>query len=350
MAEPSFQSQACKRIPPVEVGWLFGFLLVARVLAANAASLGETIVFTGMGDASAAVAVSGDRFLAASDEDNTLRLYRLSQPGQPVQTCNLNRLWSARKKAPEMDLEGAARIGQRVFWISSHGRNADGDHAPRRHALFALDLTEAGDTVTLRPVGQIYTNLIAAVSRDPRFTGFRLAEAAERLPEAIGGLSIEALTDTPEGGLLIGFRNPIPAGRALIVPLLNPSEVVVGRPPRFGDPIQLDLGGLGLRGMGFAGGDYYVIGGPARGGREARLFSWKGGSDTPQPVAGVSLTGLNPESICFPEVAGRQTALVLSDDGNRKVNSQDGKSLPESEQQFRAVLIHRPPGSTSPRP
>ncbi len=350
MAERFFQSRLRKRILPIGVGWLFGFLVAPCVLAATAAGLDETFVFTGTGDASAAVAVSGDRFLAASDEDNTLRLYRLSQPGPPVQTCNLNRLWSARKKSPEMDLEGAARIGQRVFWISSHGRNADGEHAPRRHALFALDLTEAGDTVTLRPAGQIYTNLIADVSRDPRFAGFRLAEAAERLPEAMGGLSIEALTDTPAGGLWIGFRNPIPAGRALIVPLLNPSEVVAGRPPRFGDPIQLDLGGLGLRGMGCAGGEYYLIGGSAHGGREAQLFSWKGGSDPPQPVAGVRFTGLNPEGICFLEVAGRQTMLVLSDDGNRKVNGKDAKSLPESERRFRAVLIHRPPVRSPPRP
>ncbi len=41
------------------------------------------ITHRGMANASAVVAVDGDRFLAASDEDNTLRLYHTRADAEP---------------------------------------------------------------------------------------------------------------------------------------------------------------------------------------------------------------------------------------------------------------------------
>lgn len=303
------------------------------------AELAGPLVFTGMSDASAAVAIGGDRFVAANDEDNILRCYRVGEPGEPVQVFDLNRLWSTRKKSPEMDLEGAARIGQHTFWIGSHGRNADGEPAPRRHALFALELSGTSDAMTLCPAGRIYTNLIADLSRDPRYVAFDLAAAATCAPKAPGGLSIEALTETPEGSLLIGFRNPVPAGRALFVPLLNPLAVVEGHPPRFGDPLRLDLGGLGLRGAGRVGTMYYLIASHAGSGSGSRLFVWQGHSDAPRLLTNGTFSGLNPEGICFPELNGRQDMLLLSDDSVAAPKGKGGKSSPESERRFRAFPV-----------
>lgn len=228
----------------------FGLLLCALSLSANGADLIRPLVFTETCDAPAAVAANDDLFIVASDEDNILRCYRLTQPGKPVETFNLNSIPFAKKKSPEMDIEAAARLDLHIFWITSHGRKANGEDAPNRRLLFALELTETSGKVTLKPAGSVHKDLIADLSADLRFARFRPAEAAAHAPKSPDALNIEALSGTPSGHLLIGFRNPIPEGKALLVPLLNPNEVIAGQSPRFGDPILMDLGGLGLRGMG----------------------------------------------------------------------------------------------------
>lgn len=321
---------------------LFIWASLFTVLAANAGEVGLPLTFTGMSDASAAVALDADVFVAASDENNILRCYRQSQPGKPVFTYDLNPLFVTghKKKKPEADLEGAARLGQRIFWIGSHGRNAAGEAAPNRQRLFALEFGGTGTNITVKPVGRVYTNLIANLAADPKLAPFHFEEAAALPPKAPGGLSIEALAATPEGALLIGFRSPVPGGRALLVPLTNPNELMDGQPPKFGDPILLNLGGLGLRDMEWTGHGYYLIGGSSGEQHEAaRLFFWPGGTAAPQPIEEVKFKGLTPEGICFQDIAGQTSFLVLSDDGNRKVDGEKQKELPEAQQQFRAVRI-----------
>lgn len=119
-------------------------IFCAAVIGVRGAGLSEPLVFAGMCDASAAVALAGDLFAVANDEDNILRFYRLGQPGRPVHTYDLKSILFSKPKAPEADLEGAARLGERVFWITSHGRSAQGKLAPNRHRLFALELTQRG--------------------------------------------------------------------------------------------------------------------------------------------------------------------------------------------------------------
>lgn len=315
------------------------FLIWMIVFPLTSIATDRPLVFTGICDASAAAAVNSDLFVVANDEDNLLRFYRLSQPGAPVHVHEIGSPARNKKKQPEMDIEGAARIGSRVFWISSHGQNADGEFAPNRHRLFALDISDSTDGVRVRPVGTAYTNLVAEMAREPKLARFRLEHAALKKPKTRGGLNIEALTDTPEGALLIGFRNPIPENRALLVPLLNPDEVLTGKSAQFGDPILLDLGGFGLRGMGSMRGGYYLIAGPAQGDAESRLFFWRGGEAVPELLSNVSFAGLNPEGICFHDSDDRTDFLLLSDDGTRNLHGEDCKDLPASERQFRAVRI-----------
>lgn len=299
------------------------------------------LVFRGMCDASAAVQLDGNLFAVASDEDNILQFYRLDEPGDPVGSFDLRPSLFGSKKAPESDLEAAARIGNRVYWISSHGRDAAGNPAPGRHRFFALEVERHGTNVSLKPVGRAYTNLLAELVQEPALAQYNLAGASGRAPKAPGGLNIEALTDTPEGGLLIGFRNPIPEGRALIVPLLNPDEVVAGRRPRLAPSILLDLGGLGLRGMGSADHGYYLIAGPADREADCRLYRWAGGTATPQRVGSIQLQGINPEGICFHDDQGRSEYVILSDDGTLSVDGKDCKKLPRKLRQFRAFRIAR---------
>ena len=302
----------------------------------RSAGLSEPLVFTGTCDASAAIALSGGMFVVVNDEDNVLRFYRTSQPGKPVQTYSLNPLFSPRPKLPEADLEGAARLGSRVFFISSHGRNKEGKFVPARNRFFALELTESAGEVAVQSVGKSYTNLVADLAHDPKYLRFRLAEAAERSPEQAGSFNIEGLAETPEGTLLIGFRSPIPERRALLAPLLNPNGVIADEPPKFGEPILLDLGGLGVRGIASAAPGYYLLAGPDDGNAPSRLFFWAGDASAPRALNEVQFPKVNPEGICFMDVGGRSDLLILSDDGSRKLRGKECKSLPEAERQFRA--------------
>src|SRR6267143_1742814 len=92
--------------------------------AAEAASLSDPATYFGMCDASAAVSLTSNLFIVANDEDNILRIYRRHPGGLPVLTCDLNSFLRVTGKSTEADLEGSARIGDRIYWISSHGRNA----------------------------------------------------------------------------------------------------------------------------------------------------------------------------------------------------------------------------------
>src|SRR5678815_5624216 len=100
------------------------------VLDASAAAperpVSAPTIYHGMCDASAAVALDGDHFAVGNDEDNRLRIYRTSQDGMPVQSRDLSAFLKVNPQRPESDLEGAAWLGDRIFWITSHGRNREG--------------------------------------------------------------------------------------------------------------------------------------------------------------------------------------------------------------------------------
>src|SRR5690349_1982196 len=102
-------------------------------------------VFTGTADASAAVALDADRFVVGSDEDSLLRVYRRSAPGKPVEIIDISRFLQLTKKSPETDIEAAARIGDRIYWITSHGENISGKDRPNRHRFFATDIRTNGE-------------------------------------------------------------------------------------------------------------------------------------------------------------------------------------------------------------
>jgi hypothetical protein len=310
-------------------------ILGLMAVVVRGANLGEPLIFTGTCDASASSALSGDLFVVANDEDNILRFYRMSQPGRPVQTFDLKPILPLKGKS-EMDLEGATRLGQKVFFISSHGRNAEGKFAPNRHRLFALQFTESAGKTTVQLSGKPYANLSADLANDPKYLRFHLTEAAGLPPKAPGGFNIEALTDTPDGALLIGFRNPIPEKRALLVPLLNPNDVITGQPPKFGDPLLLDLGGLGLRGISSTEKGYYILAGPAEGHAPSHLYFSAGGPNAPHLVKEVKFHKINPESICMFNTGSGTDFLILSDDGKHMIGGKECKTLPESERQFRA--------------
>jgi len=296
--------------------------------------------YFGLCGASAAVAVDRERFLVASDEDSVLRLYRADRPGPPEQVFDLGGFLGIEGKHQETDLEAAARVGDRVYWITSHGRSADGQKRERRRRFFATLVKHSGGRVSIEPEGQPYDRLLEDLSGEPALRPYDLKAAAKKAPKEPGALNIEGLAATAEGHLWIGFRNPVPHGCALIVPLLNPSEVVAGQRARLGAPQEVDLGGLGIRDFCFADGRWLIVAGRFDGGGRSRLFLWDGGAGVPEKIEHTRLKGLNPEAaVTYPDLGLRRFQL-LSDDGNREIDGAKCKDLKDAaRQRFQSVWI-----------
>ena len=324
-------------------------LTLATSTAGVAAAAAES--YRGMCDASAAVALGAGHFVVADDEGDVLRIYQRGTP-MPVAAVDLVDFLGNRKPNgdnTEADIEGAATIGQRIYWISSHARKGkDGEVDPHRRRFFATDIVAAKPSPTLQPVGKPYAALLDDLLADARFA--LLADAAQRKPEAAGGLNIEGLAAMADGSLLIGFRNPQPQGRALLVPLRNPREVVEGSAkPRFGDPIQLDLGGRGIRSLERVGNELLMAAGPfGTAGSSAvqpafALFRWSGQpAQAPVFVRALDAGSFRPEAM-FVSAQGPELVL-LSDDGDEQVDGKDckHKSVPMDRKAFRVRTLPLP--------
>lgn len=320
-------------------------LLFAPLLACaatRAPQQARELVFTGMCDASAAVPLDRHRFVVADDEDNLLRAYDTRAPGAPLWKVDVSaaigvtpKPGKAKRSAPEADIEAATRIGDLSFWMTSHGRNSSGKPKPERLKLFAARLPEPAKP--LEVTGHAYEHLLEDLFSDPRLERFGLRAAAELAPKAPGGLNLEGMTARNEGGVWIGFRNPIPDGKALLVPLLNPEQLVGEGRAQLGEPQLLDLGGLGVRSISHRAGRYLILAGHFDSALGPRLYTWDGASQ-PKLDARDQLNGLNPEGFFTPEGGG--DILALSDDGSLSVDGTECKRLKDpSKKRFRARWI-----------
>jgi len=321
------------------------FALGAMVVAASCACRpgprpSAPLTYFGMCDASAAVALGSTLFIVANDEDNVIRVYRQQPAAMPVSSFDLTVFLRVNRGEGESDLEGAARVRDRIYWIASHGRNAKGEASPNRQRFFATTVSVDGEVVTIQPIGSPYGDLLLDLEADPRFRPMDLEAAARLAPKLPGALNIEGLATTPDGHLLIGFRNPVPDGLALLVPLLNPAEIIEGQHARFGDPIRLDLGGLGIRSMGWGNGRYLIIAGHHDDDGISRLYEWVGPGMMPRVVENVTFTGSNPEGIAFEMDNGTHDVFVLSDDGRLKIDGVDCKKIPDpAKRRFRGYRL-----------
>jgi hypothetical protein len=299
--------------------------------------------FSGMCDASGAVALSAQSMLVADDEDNVLRVYDVERGGPPSAELDLSpvlRLPAKQRKdgssarAPETDIEAATLLGDRAYFVTSHGRNRSGKLKPERLRFFATRAPQGGQ---LRLVGEVYEGLLNDLLDEPRLGPFELKAASELPPKAPGGLNIEGMTARVEGGVWLGFRNPIPRGRALLVPLLNPEGLVAAERARFGDPLTLDLSGLGVRGLSYWRGQYLIAAGPFDAERASTLFAWDGHGSV-QNLKVPKLERYNPEA--FFTWDERSQILVLSDDGASQIEGVECKRLKDRAlKRFRGLWV-----------
>lgn len=313
----------------------------------------EVFLYRGTSDASAAVAVGDEMFVVADDENNVLRVYKVSQTSLPVFSCDLTQFLDIEMEHPEADIEGATMIGDRIYWITSHGRNRDGKMRPNRYRFFATKVKVQDQNITISPVGTPCRTLIHSLiktesmrrlqlDRATRFDATNLTEKERgNLAPKKNGLNIETLCASANGKIIyIGFRNPRPRSKALVVPLNNPKQVIEKQPPIFAAPLLWDLTGYGIRSMEYSyfHKAYFIIAGAHDEKPGFALYRWSGDEDD-QPVRVQGQTQMpfcafgkstqkdldkynfTPEALITFKACDK--FLLLSDDGSLPVDVSD---------------------------
>jgi hypothetical protein len=294
-------------------------------------SIPRCLIFSCASDASGAVVIDDSTLLVADDEKNVLRAYRTSA-GSPIFEVDLSAFLELKGDRPEVDIEGAARIGNRVYWISSHGRNRNGKWRPNRCRFFATDIDSDGDRTIVRPVGRFYSKLAERIMADPGVRavcpglpasyhhGKLQAGAREFMAPKQRGLNIEGLCASADGDrLYIGLRNPLNGSRTIVIPLLNPSEIIdKAKPPQLGSPMLWDLDARGIRDMVHSAreGATFILAGPKGDDGKFALYRWSGKIDR-QPAFVQKLDfgkpTWRPEALV--QIPNSSELLILSDDG-----------------------------------
>lgn len=303
------------------------------------------IVHGGCCDASAAVSIGPTHFLVANDEDNILRLYDSDKSQGPSHSVDITAYFKNNPDKKETDIEGGSELDGIVYWITSHGADKDGRHKPERRQLFATRTVNKEGTFSMQQVGFSFTGLLDSMSNFDAMKKYDLWKAAEKPPKEEGALNLEGLAATPEKSLLIGFRNPIPDGKALLLPLLNPRPVIDGEAtPDFGKPFKLDLDGLGIRDIEYWKSEdaYVILAGRFDEEQKFGVYLWSGKSESrPERIESIDLDDLSPEAIVVYQDTNR--VQIISDDGAHIVGGKECKKLAPGDRAFRSILFESLP-------
>ena len=263
--------------------------------------------YGGLCEASAATYIDDDHFAVASDETNTLRIYRRGEAGigraVPLQIGD----------SAKADLEAAARIGDLVYWISSH--SVPGGEADRKRKKHRQD----GHGGKKRRSGLVATAIHAGAD-GPDLQQVGLAgDLSPALLCAMGGLmapdalNIEGMAATPDGRLMLGLRS-ILGDRAVVATLDNPAGILRGDTAVFGAVSLLDLGGMGIRSLEEVPGGYLMVAGPEGDAGHFAIHFWPGPGMASQAVGRIDFGKLKPEALMI--VPGRGLVQFLCDDGS----------------------------------
>ncbi|HSY60563.1 MAG TPA: T9SS type A sorting domain-containing protein, partial [Cytophaga sp.] len=284
--------------------------------AASAASAtpATTIWHTGMSDASEAISLDDTYYIVNDDELNILNVYDRSQSGLPVASYDYTtQLNLPDLSKPEVDLEAGTRsfkIANRIYWLGSMSNSkAPFNLQPNRNRLFATTVTGTGAATTFSFVGY-YGDLRAQLITwgDAHNYNFTSSAAQGVDSKQVNGFAAEGMVFGPDSTTLyIGLRAPLASmttrDKAIIAPVLNfEAWFNNGAPannPTFGDPIELDLGGRGIRGVIRAkNGTYIIVAGSSGADATSAIFKWTGhAADAPILVTTSANAVLNMEGV-----------------------------------------------------
>jgi hypothetical protein len=305
-------------------------------------------------------------FVVANDEDNTLRVYAAGKSGGPLAERDLGEFLGLDVSSDDddkADIEAAAWLAGRIYWIGSHSRSGRGRLREQRQQFFATVPLTAGEGVPpnvavvrgtrsrslTEALSNMHFGLAAAIGEKERDRDL----APERR-----GLNIEGLASRPNGtSLLIALRNPLRSGQAIFIPFLNPNSVVDGtEEPRLAEPVSVDLGGRGVRSVEYsaARNAYIIVAGPtgdaapvAENIARFAFYSWSGRPEDPAMYLASATDALRkleadwfqPEALIV-DPSGVQ-ARLLSDDGDRRLpGGMQCREVGRSDRRFRSVVLN----------
>jgi Protein of unknown function (DUF3616) len=301
-------------------------------------------------DGSGGLALSFTHFVNVNDEDQTARIYERAKPATPVQSLAIHQGLGIAAD-DDGDLEDMTRIGDRVFITTSHGRKTSGALDRTRYRLGVFDVAGAAPAVTLAPVGssgQVLDRMLVAANWDtPNQTVIAALVASSKLDDdneanlapELAGTNIEGLANDGTGKLLVGFRNPQPGNKAIVVQIANPDAVTTGA--RFGGAAELDLGGLGIRALAYSPVHQAVliIAGSHAPGTVFKLYKWSGVL-TAQPTFVADIVApadYSAEAVLpYPNTKDVQ---ILFDGGDAMIGGVGCKGAPVASRVFRDAIL-----------
>ena len=310
---------------------------------------------TGISDASTAIPIDANWMFVGDDENQTLRIFSRTRSGAPVAAKDFSPVLGLTDFYPdgtpkEVDIEASTRVGNRIYWLGSLSHAFDATPRTNRTRLFATDISGSGTNSQLKFLAHydfLKIDLIAWDALDRHGKGanyYGLAASADEGtdPKATdgSGFNLEGLCMAPgpnnTTNAYIAFRAPLvpPTNRAkaLLIPVLNFGKISTKRSgpgsAQFGAPIELNLGGRGVRSIeGVGGTNYLIVAGPPGAGDNLpppgnfKLFTWTGSTNDPPRERDADLSSLNPEGIVeVPPGVWTATNLfqILSDGGTNR--------------------------------
>ena len=298
---------------------------------------------TGIADASDAIALSDSYMAIGDDEVNKIFVFNRSASGLPVTTFdyNQNNVLNLTDGSPgnykELDIEAATpspTVTGRTYWVGSMSNSSTSFGAePNRDRVVAVNISGSVETSDLAFANAGYAAGLRAqliTWGDANGYDFTDAAAVNQNPKAIDGFNIEGAVFAPDNTTLyFGFRAPlVPTTNrtmAVIAPLLNFETWFNNGNPTgnatFGAPIQLDLGGRGIRDIiRLSNGTYVIAAGMYDGTSNPAIFTWTGNAGDPavaQPSFDV--TGLNVEGLMGVNTGGLLSLdhlQIITDNGS----------------------------------
>jgi hypothetical protein len=316
--------------------------------AASADLRGGGRFHTGVSDASTAIPIDARWMFVADDENQLIRIFSRSNSGPELTNFNMNPFLGLLDLYPdgrpkEVDTEGSTRVGNRIYWIGSHSHAQDAETRTNRGRIFTTDASGSGASSVLTFVGRydyLKFDLLSwdannAHGKGANYYGLFTSGAAGVDPKAEdgSGFNIEGLAMAPgsTNTAYVCFRAPLipPTNRAkaLIVPVTNFAALAISGgdsgSARFGEPIELNLGGRGIRSIEGNSNGYLIVAGPpgvASGipPSDFRLFTWKGYATNAPQERSTDLREMIPEGIIeLPSAPWTSNTMVqlLSDNG-----------------------------------
>ncbi len=309
--------------------------------------------YLGAANASSAIAVGGGYWLDADDDSAPLRLYQDETTGYPISTWELSSNWKINNK---VDFEAMARHGSDVYDADSFAEGVG------QSPLLDYGITGSGANTDITYKGDYYGLEQDLINWDNEH-GQRLGIEASSPPsdqkdESGDGLALEGLEFAPdEKTAYLAMRVPLeptsgPEARtkALIVPVTNFTELFKGNGThaQFGEPILMDLEGVGIREIRKnADNQYLILTGPCCDAPQGTapkqaLWEWDGvPADAPvklttnimagEPFLGGASAWEGIVEVPDPLVQGSKVTLV-QDDGKAEPFGRNQKNLNEIEQ------------------